>query len=65
MGVTRFKLTEHDDVTRDRDAHKKAMQSRSASNIWRDVSVLAVSMGERSVAVVLCAVISSVLLQRE
>jgi len=58
----RFKLAEqHDDVTRDRDAHKKAVQGRSASNIWRYVKVLAVSMGERSVLVVLCAVIGSVL----
>jgi hypothetical protein len=31
MGVMRFKLAEQrDDVTRDRDAHKKAMQGRSA-----------------------------------
>jgi hypothetical protein len=61
----RFKLAEqHDDVNRNRDAHKKALQGRSASNVWRDVSVPAVSMGERSVVVVLCAVIGS-LLQRE
>jgi hypothetical protein len=65
MRVTRFELAEqHDDVTRDRDAHKKALQGRSASNIWRDVNGLAVSMGERSVAVVLCVVIGS-MLQRE
>jgi len=64
MGVMRFKLAEHDDVTRNRDAHKKALQGRSVSNVWRDVSVLAVSMVERSVAVALCAVIGS-LLQRE
>jgi hypothetical protein len=61
----RFKLAEqHDDVKRNRDAHKKALQGRMASNIWPDVSGLVVSMGERSVAVVLCAVIGSVL-QRE
>jgi len=61
----RFKLAEHDDVMRDRDVHKYPLQGRRASNIWRDVSGLAVSMGERSVAVVvLCAAIGSVL-QRE
>ena len=64
MGVMRFKRAEHHDVTRDRDAHKKALQGPVASNIWRYVSGLAVSMAERSVAVLVCAVIGSVL-QRE
>jgi len=60
-----FKLAERrNDVTRDRAAHKNALQGRSGSNVWRDVSGTAVSMGERSLAVVLCAVIGSVL-QRE
>lgn len=52
---------QHDDVTRDHAAHKKAMQSHSASNIWWDLDGLPVSMGARSAAVVLCAVIGSVL----
>jgi len=61
----RFRLAEHDDVMRDRDVHKYSLHGRGASNIWREVSGLAVRMEERSVAVVmLFAVIGSVL-QRE
>jgi hypothetical protein len=62
MGVMRCKLAQqHDDVTRDRHAHKKAMQGHRASNIWWDVDRLAVSMDERTATVLLCAVIGSVL----